>query len=395
MGLRTGVGRWRRRPRWRGFAAAGQALSATAERTGPFDAVVVALAGAPAVGRRGGGLGSDVLAAHAPSRLGSVPTPRGHAATADYSASKDRPLRLVTLIDATNAGGRSRAQASAQLSRAARSATKGRVAAFAVSWKGTASDDVGRRASSASWSLTSSARRRPSALSGAELAVGDGWFGLRSHPRPLGSISFGGPNAPELVRRRAGRSWRRSLQADPRGWTLEAGAAVTRRPTRIVDAHVHLWDPARTDWYPYLSGRRQLDMGDVTGMARRFDVATYLAESEGWNVEKMVNVAAATGCHSIDETLELDRRAEVDGHPDAIVGGLPPTDSIGCGSSSCSTGRWAPPDSGASARWGRRRRGSPARGASCHGRSGAWCSSSWPIPISSTRLPEVWPASMG
>ena len=24
-------------------------------------------------------------------------------------------------------------------------------------------------------------------------------------------------------------------------------------PTRIVDAHVHLWDPARTDWYPYLS----------------------------------------------------------------------------------------------------------------------------------------------
>jgi len=34
-------------------------------------------------------------------------------------------------------------------------------------------------------------------------------------------------------------------------------------PTRIVDAHVHLWDPARTDWYPYLSGRQQLDMGDV------------------------------------------------------------------------------------------------------------------------------------
>jgi L-fuconolactonase len=102
---------------------------------------------------------------------------------------------------------------------------------------------------------------------------------------------------------------------------------VTRRPARIVDAHVHLWDPSRTDWYPYLSGGRQLDLGDVTGMARRFDVATYLAESDGWNVEKLVNVAAATGNHSIDETLELDRRAEIDGHPDAIVGGLPPTDS--------------------------------------------------------------------
>jgi L-fuconolactonase len=103
---------------------------------------------------------------------------------------------------------------------------------------------------------------------------------------------------------------------------------MTRRPARVVDAHVHLWDPARTDWYPYLSGRQQLDLGDVTGMARRFDVATYRAESAGWNVEKLVNVAAATGRHSVDETLELDRRAEVDGHPDAIVGGLPPAATV-------------------------------------------------------------------
>ena len=103
---------------------------------------------------------------------------------------------------------------------------------------------------------------------------------------------------------------------------------MTDSPTRVVDAHVHLWDPARTDWYPYLSGGRSSDMGDVTGMARRFDVPTYRAESAGWNVEKLVNVAAATGRHSIDETLELDRRAEVDGHPDAIVGGIPPTDSV-------------------------------------------------------------------
>ena len=101
------------------------------------------------------------------------------------------------------------------------------------------------------------------------------------------------------------------------------------KPERIVDAHVHLWDPARTDWYPYLSaGQDQLNMGDVSGMARRFDVPTYLAESAGWNVEKLVNVAAATGGHSVEETLELDRRADADGHPDAIVGGLPPTDTV-------------------------------------------------------------------
>ena len=103
---------------------------------------------------------------------------------------------------------------------------------------------------------------------------------------------------------------------------------MTRRPARIVDAHVHLWDPGRADWYPYLSGRRPLDLGDVTGMARRFDLPTYRAEAAGWNVEKLVNVAAATGRHSIDETLELDRRADAEGHPDAIVGGLPPTASV-------------------------------------------------------------------
>jgi L-fuconolactonase len=103
---------------------------------------------------------------------------------------------------------------------------------------------------------------------------------------------------------------------------------MTGRPARVVDAHVHLWDPARTDWYPYLSGGMQLNMGDTSGMARRFDVATYQAEAAGWNVEKLVNVAAAIGHHSVDETLELDRRAEADGHPDAIIGGIPPTESV-------------------------------------------------------------------
>lgn len=103
---------------------------------------------------------------------------------------------------------------------------------------------------------------------------------------------------------------------------------MTARPARIVDAHVHFWDPARTDWYPYLADGQQLNMGDTTGMARRFDAATYRQEAAGWNVEKFVNVAAATGRHSIDETLELDRRAdEGDGHPDAIIGGLPPSDT--------------------------------------------------------------------
>jgi L-fuconolactonase len=99
------------------------------------------------------------------------------------------------------------------------------------------------------------------------------------------------------------------------------------RPARIVDAHVHLWDPTHTDWYPYLAGRMEIGLGDVKGMARRFDPATYRAESGGWNVEKLVNVAAATGLHSIAETLEMERTAEAEGHPDALIGGIAPADA--------------------------------------------------------------------
>ena len=64
---------------------------------------------------------------------------------------------------------------------------------------------------------------------------------------------------------------------------------------RVVDAHVHLWDPARTDWYPYLSGGQELNMGDISGMCRYFDQDIYFSESAKWNVEKFVHVAAATG----------------------------------------------------------------------------------------------------
>ena len=103
---------------------------------------------------------------------------------------------------------------------------------------------------------------------------------------------------------------------------------MTAHPTRVVDAHVHIWDPARTDWYPYLSRPPEHGDGDASRMFRRFEVDTYHAESAAWNVEKFVNVAAATGLHSIDETIELDSNAKASGGPDAIIGGLPPADTV-------------------------------------------------------------------
>src|SRR5436190_17486479 len=97
---------------------------------------------------------------------------------------------------------------------------------------------------------------------------------------------------------------------------------------RIVDAHIHLWDPARADWYPYLAGQRELDMGDISGMCRLYDQPTYFSESANWNVVKFVHVAAASAPYSAAETAELEAMAEATGHPDAIIGGIVPTDPI-------------------------------------------------------------------
>jgi len=96
---------------------------------------------------------------------------------------------------------------------------------------------------------------------------------------------------------------------------------------RIVDAHIHLWDPARADWYPYLVGERELDIGDISGMCRLFDQATYFSESRKWNVEKFVHVSAAGGFIA-DETRERESMAQATGHPDAIIGGINPENPV-------------------------------------------------------------------
>ena len=89
---------------------------------------------------------------------------------------------------------------------------------------------------------------------------------------------------------------------------------------RIVDAHIHLWDPARSDWYPYLAGLQDLGMGDISGWARYFDQKMYFDETSNWNVEKFVHVAAAS--QFVAETMEKDAEAQKTGHPDAIIGGV-------------------------------------------------------------------------
>ena len=117
-------------------------------------------------------------------------------AAADYASSADRPVQLVTVTDAVTTGGRSRAQASAQLARVAEGSTQGRVTAFAASIETSeveAAQPVGELVAHLI------GNHEASALAGAELVIGAGWIGLRGHPRPIGSIIYGGPAVPDWL----------------------------------------------------------------------------------------------------------------------------------------------------------------------------------------------------
>jgi NAD(P)-dependent dehydrogenase (short-subunit alcohol dehydrogenase family) len=182
----------------RGFAAAAAQLSQAARDAEPVEAVVVALRAAgdnPGSDAEGGDWGA-VLRAHA-GITDAIRTDATWArAVADHSAAGDRPVRLVTLTDATFSGGRSRAQAVAQLARSAHTATSNRVDAFAISVEAGEEREKGPVAQ-----LVSHLVRSPElgALSGAELVAASGWFGLRSHPSPATTVAFGGPAVPEWL----------------------------------------------------------------------------------------------------------------------------------------------------------------------------------------------------
>jgi NAD(P)-dependent dehydrogenase (short-subunit alcohol dehydrogenase family) len=179
----------------RGFGAAADTLKSVVEATGPIDIVVVMLSSpAPAASAAEGW--EAVLAEHHGIAESILADGAWARAAADYAAGADRPVHLITLGDGSTAGGRSRAQASAQLARMAAGSTKGRVKAFAVSVD--TSEDA---ASESIGALVAHLLDHPDAatLRGAELVMGTGWLGLRSHPRPLGSISYDGPALPDWL----------------------------------------------------------------------------------------------------------------------------------------------------------------------------------------------------
>jgi NAD(P)-dependent dehydrogenase (short-subunit alcohol dehydrogenase family) len=177
------------------FEGAADALRAAVDRDGPVDAIVLALDAHPPAASTPQSW-TSILADH----RGIVEHLHADAAwaraAADYAALADRPVRLVTLTTATTSAGHSRAQAAAQLARVAAGGTEGRVTAFAVGIE--ASDtDAAPVAGELVGHLLAESEAAP--LAGAELVVGPGWLGLRSHPRPIGTVTYGGPEVPDWI----------------------------------------------------------------------------------------------------------------------------------------------------------------------------------------------------
>jgi NAD(P)-dependent dehydrogenase (short-subunit alcohol dehydrogenase family) len=118
-------------------------------------------------------------------------------AAARYAFENSRPLRLVLLTTVKGDEGRPTAQAVAQIARSINdSTTPVPLDAFSVTVEGTRHSDM-QAASRLVARLVGADDAL--ALRGAELVVSSGWLGLRSHPEPAMTVSFGGPAIPASV----------------------------------------------------------------------------------------------------------------------------------------------------------------------------------------------------
>ena len=303
-------------PATSGFAQAADALKSVQEAHGPVDAIVLALEGSASSSQ------SDAwrrtLEEHAGLTRQFEDDAGWARAASEHAASSGRTVRLLTRVDAVDSGGRSRAQASAQLSRSAKDATKGMVEAFTVSLEDP-DRDLGDTIGEVVACLLAESDTTP--LAGAELVLRAGWFGLRSHPRPIGSITYGGPALPEWFDEDHGGNPRCS----PEAGGLDVTDQVSRRswmPISICGTRPTLLGIPISPMSPTTT---RVIIPGCTGRSISRPIAQKRRSGMSRNLSTLL---LPPGRNSIDEAIELDRTAAANGGPHAIIGGLPPTDNV-------------------------------------------------------------------
>jgi len=179
-----------------GFEVVAGRLEGVLHESGPIDAVVIALAGTGSGTSGGADDWQQILDEHADITDDIRRDSTWIRVLADHANDSGQRFRVVTITDATTAGGRSRAQAAAQLSRPAHTATENRIDAFAIALE---SKDAAACAAAAELAAHLLCTPDAAALSGAEMAAGAAWVGLRSHPTAAGTVTYGGPDIPDWL----------------------------------------------------------------------------------------------------------------------------------------------------------------------------------------------------
>jgi hypothetical protein len=176
------------------FVGAAEQLGRAARDGGGVEAVVVARTGSGSTGTEEHW--QQVLAQHEGITDAIRSDVAWVRAVSDHARESGREMRVATVTDATTSGGRSRAQAAAQLSRAAHLVADIQADGFAIGVETDAESRYSTVGELAAYLVGVDDARD---LSGAELVVTADWIGVRGHPHPETSISFGGPELPTWV----------------------------------------------------------------------------------------------------------------------------------------------------------------------------------------------------
>ncbi len=179
------------------FDAVAAALRVATAAAGPLDALIVA-SSIPRFDQRGDGQEwLRLLAAQASTGTNVMAQGAWLRAGARYARQAHRSLRIVHVTVVASDDGRPTAQAVAQLARSANDLRLPEsLQAFSITVESIRDSDIAAAGHLAA--RLAGAEDAP-ALAGAELVVGNGWVGVRSHPEPAATLSFGGPAIPPFI----------------------------------------------------------------------------------------------------------------------------------------------------------------------------------------------------
>jgi NAD(P)-dependent dehydrogenase (short-subunit alcohol dehydrogenase family) len=179
------------------FDAVAAALRVAAAAAGPLDSLIV-VSSIRSLAERGEDMSwLRLLEAQAATGNDLIAQGAWLRAAARYGRETHRSLRIVHVTVVASDQGQPSAQAVAQLARSANEVRMPEsLEAFSVTVESTRESDI---AAAGHLAARLAGAGDAAALAGAELVVGDGWLGVRSHPEPAATLSFGGPAIPRFI----------------------------------------------------------------------------------------------------------------------------------------------------------------------------------------------------